>query len=148
MRSQSWLKAKNTNEQEFVIGGYSEGEGARRKTFGGILVGYYAGDDLRFVASVGSGFTDRRSTRSRRGCTKLRTDRSPFANPPTVDRRPLVRRQVGALHLGEAGARRAGPLQLSGRATTTCAHPSSRDCATTSSRAASRASPTRRRPST
>ncbi|MBF6599460.1 MAG: non-homologous end-joining DNA ligase [Dehalococcoidia bacterium] len=84
VRSQAWLKAKDTNEQEFVIGGYTEGEGARRKTFGGVLVGCYAGDDLRFVASVGSGFTDRTLDALAARLQNLRTDRSPFSNPPTV----------------------------------------------------------------
>ena len=41
----SWLKVKNVIEQEFVVGGYTEGEGSRSKTFGGLLVGYYEGDD-------------------------------------------------------------------------------------------------------
>src|SRR6185437_15326236 len=55
-----------------------------RKTFGGILVGYYAGDELCFVASVGSGFTDKTLDSIATRLQKLRTDRSPFANPPTV----------------------------------------------------------------
>jgi bifunctional non-homologous end joining protein LigD len=83
-RSRSWLKAKSTNEQEFVVGGYTEGEGARSKTFGGILVGYYEGDDLRFAASVGSGFTDRMLDQVTKRLHDLRTERAPFANPPTV----------------------------------------------------------------
>ena len=41
MRTKSWLKIKGTNEQEFVVGGFTEGEGSRSKTFGGILVGYW-----------------------------------------------------------------------------------------------------------
>ena len=83
-RSRSWLKAKSTNEQEFVIGGYTEGEGSRSKTFGGVLVGYYEGDDLKFAASVGSGFTDRMLDQVTDRLRALRTDRSPFVNPPTV----------------------------------------------------------------
>ena len=39
-RTPSWLKVKGVNEQEFVIGGFTEGEGSRSKTFGGVLVGY------------------------------------------------------------------------------------------------------------
>jgi len=84
VRSGSWLKAKNTNEQEFVVGGYTEGEGARSRTFGGILVGYYEGDDLRFAASVGSGFTDRMLEQVAARLHQLRVERAPFANPPTV----------------------------------------------------------------
>ncbi len=83
-RSQSWLKFKNTNEQEFVVGGYTEGEGSRSKTFGGLLVGVYDGDRLHFAASVGSGLTDRMLDDFTKQLRDLRTDESPFLNPPTV----------------------------------------------------------------
>ena len=80
----SWLKVKNVIEQEFVVGGYTEGEGSRSKTFGGLLVGYYEGDNLRFASSVGSGLTDRMLDTVKKQLEALRTDESPFANPPTV----------------------------------------------------------------
>jgi bifunctional non-homologous end joining protein LigD len=56
----------------------------RRSTFGGILVGYYEGDDLRFAASVGSGFTDRMLDSVTKQLRPLRTERAPFVNPPSV----------------------------------------------------------------
>jgi bifunctional non-homologous end joining protein LigD len=55
-RSGAWIKLKCVNEQEFVIGGYTPPQGAR-KYFGAILVGYYDGDDLVFAGKVGTGFT-------------------------------------------------------------------------------------------
>ena len=55
-RSGAWIKLKCVNEQEFVIGGYTPPQGAR-KYFGAILVGYYKGDDLVFAGKVGTGFT-------------------------------------------------------------------------------------------
>lgn len=55
-RSGAWIKLKCVNEQEFVIGGYTPPQGAR-KHFGAILVGYYKGDDLVFAGKVGTGFT-------------------------------------------------------------------------------------------
>lgn len=55
-RSGAWIKLKCVNEQEFVIGGYTPPQGAR-KYFGAILVGYYNGDDLVFAGKVGTGFT-------------------------------------------------------------------------------------------
>jgi len=54
-RSGAWIKLKCVNEQEFVIGGYTPPQGAR-KYFGAILVGYYDGDDLVFAGKVGTGF--------------------------------------------------------------------------------------------
>ncbi len=83
-RSPAWLKIKKVNEQDFVIGGYTEGEGSRSKTFGGLLVGYYDGDDLRFASSVGSGLTDGMLTRIKKQLEALRTDTPPFVNPPTT----------------------------------------------------------------
>ena len=55
-RSGAWIKLKCLNEQEFVIGGYTPPQGAR-KHFGAILVGYYKGHDLIFAGKVGTGFT-------------------------------------------------------------------------------------------
>ena len=55
-RSGAWIKVKATNEQEFVIGGYTP-PGGSRKYFGAILVGYYEGNRLKFAGKVGSGFT-------------------------------------------------------------------------------------------
>jgi bifunctional non-homologous end joining protein LigD len=55
-RSGAWIKLKCVNEQEFVIGGYTPPEGAR-KYFGAILVGYYKENRLMFAGKVGTGFT-------------------------------------------------------------------------------------------
>ena len=55
-RSAAWIKLKCVNEQEFVIGGYTPPQGAR-KHFGAILVGYYKDRDLVFAGKVGTGFT-------------------------------------------------------------------------------------------
>jgi bifunctional non-homologous end joining protein LigD len=57
-RSRLWLKVKNVNRQELVIGGWLPGEGNRTSRLGALLVGYY--DDagaLHFAGRVGSGFT-------------------------------------------------------------------------------------------
>ena len=55
-RSGVWIKLKCVNEQEFVIGGYTPPQGAR-KHFGAILVGYYKDRDLLFAGKAGTGFT-------------------------------------------------------------------------------------------
>jgi bifunctional non-homologous end joining protein LigD len=55
-RSGTWIKLKCVNEQEFVIGGYTPPQGAR-KYFGAILAGYYKGRDLVFAGKVGTGFS-------------------------------------------------------------------------------------------
>ena len=91
MRTKSWLKIKGTNEQEFVVGGFTEGEGSRSKTFGGILVGYW--DDGEEEAEAGSGrrkrfaglgFTDKMLDSTYAQLRELEVEESPFVNPPTV----------------------------------------------------------------
>jgi bifunctional non-homologous end joining protein LigD len=54
-RSGAWIKLKCISEQEFVIGGYTPPQGAR-KHFGAILVGYYKNKKLVFAGKVGTGF--------------------------------------------------------------------------------------------
>jgi bifunctional non-homologous end joining protein LigD len=55
-RSGAWIKLKCVEEQEFVIGGYTPPQGAR-KHFGAVLVGYYKNRNLVFAGKVGTGFT-------------------------------------------------------------------------------------------
>src|SRR4029079_6499169 len=55
-RSRDWLKFKCSAEQELVIGGYTAPRGSRTD-LGALLLGYYAGGDLRFAGKGGSGFT-------------------------------------------------------------------------------------------
>ncbi len=54
-RSGAWIKVKNINEQEFVIGGFTPPQHSRQH-FGAILVGYYEQGKLRYAGKVGSGF--------------------------------------------------------------------------------------------
>jgi bifunctional non-homologous end joining protein LigD len=56
-RSKDWLKFKCQNNQEFVIGGYTDPKGARAG-FGALLIGYYDGDgQLVYAGKVGTGFS-------------------------------------------------------------------------------------------
>src|SRR5208283_3015087 len=57
-RTGAWIKLKLHQEQEFVIGGYTEPEGSR-KYFGALLVGFYDGKELKFAGRVGTGFSDK-----------------------------------------------------------------------------------------
>jgi bifunctional non-homologous end joining protein LigD len=55
-RSRDWVKIKTGNEQEFVVGGWTEPKGSR-KGFGALLLGANTRSGLRFVGSVGTGFS-------------------------------------------------------------------------------------------
>ena len=84
-RSGAWIKVKNRNRQELVIGGWLEGEGKRRGYPGALLVGYYDRDGkLVYAGKVGTGFTDATLDRLNGMLEPLATDRSPFGagSPP------------------------------------------------------------------
>jgi DNA ligase D-like protein (predicted ligase) len=55
-RSREWLKFKCSLEQEFVIVGYTNPQGARI-ALGALLVGFYEKDELIYAGKVGTGFT-------------------------------------------------------------------------------------------
>ena len=57
MRGRDWQKVKCGLRQEFVIGGYTDPQGAR-SGFGALLLGVYEGKDLRYCGKVGTGFGD------------------------------------------------------------------------------------------
>jgi bifunctional non-homologous end joining protein LigD len=65
-----------------VIGGYTKPTGAR-VGFGALLLGHYAGGQLMYSGKVGTGFTNDSLRQLAAELRKRRTDRSPFAKPPT-----------------------------------------------------------------
>ncbi len=78
-RTRTWLKVKASREDEFVVGGYTQGAGARASTFGALLVGQY--DDagrLVYAGNVGTGFDDRTLQDLRGRLEALKTDGCPF----------------------------------------------------------------------
>ena len=54
-RSKHWLKMKCEASQEFVVGGFTNPQGAR-VGLGALLIGYYEGDDFVFAGKIGTGF--------------------------------------------------------------------------------------------
>lgn len=80
-RSGAWVKFKWTNEQEFVIGGYTAPRGSRAH-FGAILVGYYERGKLMFASKVGTGFDEQTLEMLHRRFQKLIQANCPFANVP------------------------------------------------------------------
>ena len=84
VRSRSWLKIKGEQAQEFVVGGYTKGTGARAPTFGSLLLGYHEGGKLHYAGRVGSGF-DRSMLEGLMGpLQRLRSDRSFFVEDPEL----------------------------------------------------------------
>jgi bifunctional non-homologous end joining protein LigD len=85
-RSEDWLKIKCGLRQEFVIGGFTEGQGTRGG-FGSLMLGVFDRQGaLRHVGNVGSGFDARTLTGLHRRLKALERPEPPFARhakPPT-----------------------------------------------------------------
>jgi bifunctional non-homologous end joining protein LigD len=77
-RSGVWVKVKNRNRQEFVIGGWLDGEGKRSGHPGALLVGYYDKGKLVYAGKVGTGFTDAMLDKLQNAIKPLATDKNPF----------------------------------------------------------------------
>jgi bifunctional non-homologous end joining protein LigD len=77
-RGRSWLKTKCSLRQEFVIGGFTDPQGAR-SGIGALIVGVRERGGLRFAGKVGTGFTQASAEELRRRLTALRRRDSPFA---------------------------------------------------------------------
>ena len=80
-RSSSWIKDKNWNTQEIVIGGWRQGNGWRSSGIGALLMGIPGGHGLQFVGRVGTGFSDKELGKLKKILEPLHTDDSPF-DPP------------------------------------------------------------------
>ena len=76
-RSNKWLKFKCINQQEFVIGGYTEPHG-ERVGLGALLLGYYRDNDLVYAGKVGAGFDDQTLKALREKLEGINRDTSPF----------------------------------------------------------------------
>jgi bifunctional non-homologous end joining protein LigD len=104
-RSRAWIKVKNVNRQELVVGGWLPGEGNRANRLGALLVGYYDdGGALHYAGRVGSGFTDAELTRLGALLAPLATDANPFTQPVPVPRglaRYVEPRLVADVDFGE-----------------------------------------------
>lgn len=93
-RSPHWVKVRNRLRQEFVVGGWSKGEGSRGGTVGSLLLGVYgsprdkgsgkgkgrtaATRKLHFVGRVGSGFRGSDLDHLDKELAKLASDQDPF----------------------------------------------------------------------
>jgi len=87
-RSQEWIKLKCGHRQEFVIGGYTDPQGAR-SGIGSLLLGTYDEDGkLRYAGNVGSGFDQDILLDLRRQLDALAVETSPFASKAGGVRRP------------------------------------------------------------
>jgi bifunctional non-homologous end joining protein LigD len=80
-RSPDWIKLKNQQRQEFVIGGYTTGA---RSGFGSLLLGVHdeATGRLRYCGNVGTGFDADRLADIKAKLDRLATEDCPFTPTP------------------------------------------------------------------
>jgi bifunctional non-homologous end joining protein LigD len=77
-RTSAWIKVKNVNLQDVVIGGWTPGEGGRSAHLGALAVGIMEDGRLVYAGKVGTGFTETTLTMLRRELEPLRRPDSPF----------------------------------------------------------------------
>jgi len=77
-RSASWIKDKNWNAQEVVIGGWRKGVGGRTSGIGALLAGIPDVGGLHFAGRVGTGFSEKELADLREILKPLETGESPF----------------------------------------------------------------------
>jgi bifunctional non-homologous end joining protein LigD len=85
-RSDAWLKAKCIQEQELVIGGFTE-QPKHPGTLGALLMGYHANGALVFAGKVGTGFSHRDRRALLQQLEALAQDAPPFRTLPVAARR-------------------------------------------------------------
>jgi bifunctional non-homologous end joining protein LigD len=83
-RATGWIKVKNVNIQDVVIGGWTPGEGGRSGRLGALAVGMMEDGKLVYAGKVGTGFTQEMLGVLMRELEPRRRDTSPFAGrqPP------------------------------------------------------------------
>ncbi len=108
--SSDWLTFTCVRDQEFVVGGFTDPQGAR-VGFGALLIGYHEGDRLRYAGKVGTGY-DRATLRALRArMDGMARAGSPFADEVTEPTAHWVRPEM-VIGVGFADWTREGRLRL------------------------------------
>ena len=88
-RGRDWLKIKTHGRQEFVICGYTKGQGRRSGGFGALVLGVHRGGNWEWVGNVGTGFREHDIEELLAKLEPLRRKTSPF---PVVPKMPKVKK--------------------------------------------------------
>jgi bifunctional non-homologous end joining protein LigD len=79
-RSPWWIKVKNLNTRDVVIGGWKPGKGRRAGGIGSLIMGVFTTEGLMYVGHVGTGFTDAMLDELYQVIRPLEIPSSPFSN--------------------------------------------------------------------
>lgn len=95
-RATTWLKFKLDLELDAVVGGWTDPRGSREH-FGALLLGLYEDRRLKYIGSVGTGFSGTLQERIMAQLEQLKSDRCPFdARPATRERAYWTRPELVA----------------------------------------------------
>jgi len=96
-RTQTWLKLKCRQRQEFVVGGFTDRGGeAAGAEIGSLLLGVYDGRELRFAGGVGTGWNAATATALKAQLAKLETGATPFSGAAADKKSRWTRRPAGS----------------------------------------------------
>ena len=84
-RSKHWLKMKCELTHDFVVGGFTDGQGSR-VGLGALLVGYFEDDDFVFAGKVGTGFDTALLTDLRTRLDAMELAKTPFTKAKGLPR--------------------------------------------------------------
>jgi bifunctional non-homologous end joining protein LigD len=119
-RSPAWWKVKCGRRREFVVGGWSSGQGSRQESIGSLALGCYdvTEDDaerrgqpqrLFYVGQAGSGLNEEMIRQLRRLFAQIATAASPFENPPPTKLhyvKPMLVVEIAYTEVTESGTLR------------------------------------------
>ncbi len=83
-RTKEWLKIKIHQEQEAVVGGFTEPRGSRKK-LGALVLGVYERGKLVYIGHTGGGFNEQSLNEVHNKLKPLATKQSPFAITPKTN---------------------------------------------------------------
>lgn len=87
VRSEDWVKIKNSPDEEALIVGFTEPRGSRRY-FGSLILGKYRDGKLVYAGHVGTGFSDKMLKEIHALLEPLVTDTMPFEEEPSTNMPP------------------------------------------------------------
>ena len=117
-RSPAWSKIKCGRRREFVVGGWSPGQGSRQASIGSLALGCYdlTPDNaerrpprLFYVGQAGSGLNEEMIRQLSRLFAQIKVPESPFTNPPRLALewvQPLLVVEIAYTEVTEAGTLR------------------------------------------
>ncbi len=88
-RSREWVKVKTHGRQEFVIAGYTKGQGRRSASFGSLVLALHRAGELAYAGNCGTGFDEDEIERLLGRLRPLERATSPFDVAPKM---PKIRK--------------------------------------------------------